>query len=312
MEDYARGSVTPLSSIYPAEEAHKAAKRVQNAIVDRQKELQRLSQFSSENKNLINLAQSLPDELSHEIMVPFGKAAFFPGRLIHTNEFVVFLGEGYYVERSAKQTVEILQRRGKTLDSQIASLKATLADLDAEAKFFSSTAVEAEEGLVEIREDYVEEIRAERKPESGKSQIPDEEFSRIMSILDELEEEEKAAEDSSTHESTGKDQSFSFPDAFDDLSVRDSTEAPLLGQATENLPSYELASTGKGGDNHESIQLGMKALSTDEQTLPKATRGFTGSVIERRHAPLPSASSEAPSTNSTKPISRFKMRRAQS
>ncbi|XP_078448042.1 prefoldin chaperone subunit family protein isoform X3 [Wolffia australiana] len=299
MEDYARGSVTPLSSIYPAEEAHKAAKRVQNAIVDRQKELQRLSQFSSENKNLINLAQSLPDELSHEIMVT-------------PLQWQPVSWEGYYVERSAKQTVEILQRRGKTLDSQIASLKATLADLDAEAKFFSSTAVEAEEGLVEIREDYVEEIRAERKPESGKSQIPDEEFSRIMSILDELEEEEKAAEDSSTHESTGKDQSFSFPDAFDDLSVRDSTEAPLLGQATENLPSYELASTGKGGDNHESIQLGMKALSTDEQTLPKATRGFTGSVIERRHAPLPSASSEAPSTNSTKPISRFKMRRAQS
>ncbi|XP_078448041.1 prefoldin chaperone subunit family protein isoform X2 [Wolffia australiana] len=305
MEDYARGSVTPLSSIYPAEEAHKAAKRVQNAIVDRQKELQRLSQFSSENKNLINLAQSLPDELSHEIMVT-------PLQWQPVSCKILFDGEGYYVERSAKQTVEILQRRGKTLDSQIASLKATLADLDAEAKFFSSTAVEAEEGLVEIREDYVEEIRAERKPESGKSQIPDEEFSRIMSILDELEEEEKAAEDSSTHESTGKDQSFSFPDAFDDLSVRDSTEAPLLGQATENLPSYELASTGKGGDNHESIQLGMKALSTDEQTLPKATRGFTGSVIERRHAPLPSASSEAPSTNSTKPISRFKMRRAQS
>ena len=39
--------------------------------------------------------------------------------------------------------MEILQRRGKTLDSQVESLKAMMADLDVEAKFFSSTAAEA-------------------------------------------------------------------------------------------------------------------------------------------------------------------------
>jgi unconventional prefoldin RPB5 interactor 1 len=55
----------------------------------------------------------------------------------------VLLGESYYAERSAKQTVEILQRRGKTLEAQIESLKAIISDLEAEAKFFSSTATEA-------------------------------------------------------------------------------------------------------------------------------------------------------------------------
>lgn len=55
----------------------------------------------------------------------------------------MLLGEGYYAERSAKQTVEILLRRGKSLEDQIDFLKATISDLEAEAKFFSSTATEA-------------------------------------------------------------------------------------------------------------------------------------------------------------------------
>lgn len=55
----------------------------------------------------------------------------------------MLLGEGYYAERTAKQTAEILRRRGKDLEAQIESLKATMLDLEAEAKFFNSTAAEA-------------------------------------------------------------------------------------------------------------------------------------------------------------------------
>lgn len=35
--------------------------------------------------------------------IPFGPAAFIPGRLVHTNEFLVLLGSEYYAEMSAKQ-----------------------------------------------------------------------------------------------------------------------------------------------------------------------------------------------------------------
>ncbi|PIA36609.1 hypothetical protein AQUCO_03300071v1 [Aquilegia coerulea] len=141
--------------------------------------------------------------------VPFGKAAFFPGRLIHTNEFLVLLGEGYYAERTSKQTVDILHRRGKVLDSQVDSLNAVMMDLKAEASFFDSTATEAAEGLVEIREDYIEELPSERMsdlrdssqldllgvPEEAEANLnDDEEYARIMARFDELEREELAAE----------------------------------------------------------------------------------------------------------------------
>jgi unconventional prefoldin RPB5 interactor 1 len=37
--------------------------------------------------------------------------AFMPGQLVHTNEILVLLGDNWFVERSAKQASEIVDRR---------------------------------------------------------------------------------------------------------------------------------------------------------------------------------------------------------
>lgn len=66
----AKGTVTSLSSLFPAEDAHKAAARVQDTLSEKQKELDCLRGFISDNANLINLVQKLPEELYHEVMVP--------------------------------------------------------------------------------------------------------------------------------------------------------------------------------------------------------------------------------------------------
>lgn len=204
MGDGAKGTITSIDSLFSPEEVQKAARRVEDAIADGRKELDRLGGFISDNSALVHLVQKLPDMLSHDIMVPFGSVAFFPGRLIHTNEFLVLLGEGYYADRTAKQTTEILQRRGKALEAQMESLKARMLDLEAEAKFFNSTAAEAAEGLVEIREEYIEDtskdvsesgIPVSNPPnlsEADNSGKPDEDevHARIMAKLDQLEKEE--------------------------------------------------------------------------------------------------------------------------
>lgn len=41
----------------------------------------------------------------------------------------VLLGEGYYANRTSKQTIEILKRRGKDLESQIENLNGIIKDL---------------------------------------------------------------------------------------------------------------------------------------------------------------------------------------
>eukprot|EP00850_Spirogloea_muscicola_P022674 SM000306S11747 [mRNA] locus=s306:91738:94147:- [translate_table: standard] len=129
-------------------------------------------------------------------MVPFGSAAFFPGRLVHTNELLVYnylyiasaagralahcrsghvggsivpltgdceeraqyvlVGEGYHVERSAVQAAEILDRRCAFLSTKLAAARAQLADVRSEAAFASNTAGDVEGGMVEIREEYEE------------------------------------------------------------------------------------------------------------------------------------------------------------
>ena len=53
--------------------------------------------------------------------VPFGPAAFIPGRLIHTNELTVLLGSDYYAELSAVQAAELLQRREEAVRTTIAA-----------------------------------------------------------------------------------------------------------------------------------------------------------------------------------------------
>ncbi|XP_011029037.1 PREDICTED: RNA polymerase II subunit 5-mediating protein homolog isoform X2 [Populus euphratica] len=225
-----KGTVTPFASMFPANEAQKAAKRVEEKIGEKQKELDCIKEFVTENTNLINLVSRLPDELNHDIMVPFGKAAFFPGRLIHTNEFMVLLGDGYYAERTAKQTVEILARRGKALDSQIESLMANMKDLKAEASFFDVTASEAAEGLVEIREDYVEENSREKHSKSDdknndeKVASEDDEYARIMSRLDELEKEELEAEDEEADAEDDDESAVEQPDAAENNDESDMDE----------------------------------------------------------------------------------------
>nr|VDD15609.1 unnamed protein product [Brassica oleracea] len=100
--------------------------------------MNRLQRFVDENDNLISLVKKLPEKLHHNIMA---------SRLIHTNECLVFLGENYYTDKTSKQTVDVLRRRNKTLQSQIHSLKAEIDDFQTEASFFANTASEAAEFL---------------------------------------------------------------------------------------------------------------------------------------------------------------------
>jgi hypothetical protein len=62
-------------------------------------------------------------QLDHAIMkVPFGKLAFMPGKLIHTNEILVLLGDNWFVERSAKQSSEIIDRRLDGIEKHLEKL----------------------------------------------------------------------------------------------------------------------------------------------------------------------------------------------
>eukprot|EP00658_Telonema_sp_P-2_P038902 TRINITY_DN27830_c0_g1_i1.p1 TRINITY_DN27830_c0_g1~~TRINITY_DN27830_c0_g1_i1.p1 ORF type:complete len:412 (+),score=101.82 TRINITY_DN27830_c0_g1_i1:230-1465(+) len=60
------------------------------------------------------------------MMVPVGKHAFMPGHLIHTNEMMTLLGDEYFAMRSASQAGEILERRKKFVEDQMAAAQQDL------------------------------------------------------------------------------------------------------------------------------------------------------------------------------------------
>ncbi|XP_057537708.1 uncharacterized protein LOC130815307 [Amaranthus tricolor] len=323
----AKGTVTPLSTIFPADEARKASQRVNDTILDRNKELDNLNNFVADNTNLINIVRRLPDELHHHIMVPFGKAAFFPGRLVHTNEFMVLLGEGYFAERSAKQTVDILKRRGQMLDSQVNSLNAVIKDLKAEASFFDKTAAEAVEGLVEIREDLTYDENSsgrlderntpstsEVRQSSSAREVDDEEYARMMARLDELEKEEEQEE----QEGSEEDENDTSDEDFDDLELsKDESCAEelshrmsgtndddkLLCQNTSLQPEHrDISSLGKG------ILQKCVTRSTKEDCVPpvvKKSVSFNPNPEVCVPSPRPDAGNQAsrPIANSLKAFS---------
>lgn len=63
-----KGTVTSMSSMFPAEEVQKAAKMVEEKLSEKQNEMNQLKEFIADNTSLINLVQKLPDELHHDIM----------------------------------------------------------------------------------------------------------------------------------------------------------------------------------------------------------------------------------------------------
>ncbi|XP_071522327.1 uncharacterized protein [Panulirus ornatus] len=96
-----------LNNVVELQRVHK--ERLQ--IVD--EEITKLQKFRKDYEHLLNILRTLPDKTSYEVMVPFGSLAFMPGRLLHTNEILVLLGDNWFAERSAKQAAEIVQRRLK-------------------------------------------------------------------------------------------------------------------------------------------------------------------------------------------------------
>ncbi|KMZ66036.1 hypothetical protein ZOSMA_2G00470 [Zostera marina] len=290
-----KSELIPYESIYPAEESQKAIELIKDEISSEKEKIERARAFSHENTELINLIHHLPEKRTYPIMVPFGNAAFFPGNLVHTNEFLVFLGEGYYVEQTAKQTIGILMRRGKSLDFQIESSNAIIADMNARVKFFGATANESGEGMVEIKE--YEEFPVEKKDNlvgskdhNTKVSVTDDEWAQLNAIVDELEKEELAAEA----------ENFTDERKCENIVDRRHDELEDKNLANEGVSDEKIQMIPK----KPTIEGRFPGTSLTNQFQSKA---FTGVVVERglsSHNP-----SQKESLNPSKPVSRFKLQK---
>ncbi|KAJ3358536.1 uri1, prefoldin-like chaperone [Allomyces javanicus] len=86
---------------------------------DADRHVHQWTRLQTDYRDLHTTLSTLPDKVSHTVMVPFGPLAFMPGKLVHTNEITVMLGDNWFAERSARQAVGVVERRLKVVDGEL-------------------------------------------------------------------------------------------------------------------------------------------------------------------------------------------------
>ncbi|XP_033228635.1 unconventional prefoldin RPB5 interactor-like protein isoform X2 [Belonocnema kinseyi] len=79
--------------------------------------------FQNKHKLVLEGLQRIPLDFTINCLVPIGKHALMEGKLKHTSEILVCLGEGYFINYTAGQAIELCNRRMKHVETILTYLK---------------------------------------------------------------------------------------------------------------------------------------------------------------------------------------------
>lgn len=133
-------------------------KEVSKSVDAEKDKLRALRKHAAETQETVELLRTLPKKLKHDIMVPFGQVAMFPGQIIHTNETRVRLGADMAVETTAHHAIDMLSRRAEFIREQTADVSAQLQSLEARLKMQTEAVNEEGEEVCDIVEEYDEAV----------------------------------------------------------------------------------------------------------------------------------------------------------
>lgn len=277
--------------------------------------LERWAQFERDYEALGERLRTLPDRVGHEVMVPLNSLAFMPGRIVHTNEVLVLLGDNWFAERSASQALAIAQRRAEQCRQMQRSLQAEREQRTNWMKYTDE--LHRESGLADIREPYdpaAESAWREKhrqsvrkyhrsKKDAVEEPQPD---SDVWKLLDRLELQEKeahedAAPDTSHEEVSRKVRwqdessghisfSYSTSDACSATTAASSSEAILspgdilrmFGGSEANVAKSILknAPEAKPPTVLRASLSSPAVTAKRERSKVKPDNAFTGNVVE--------------------------------
>ncbi|KAF3689062.1 Unconventional prefoldin RPB5 interactor [Channa argus] len=128
---------------------------LKQVVKDCESRIQHWKKVSGDYEALNDRLKTLPDQLSYDIMVPFGPLAFMPGKLVHTNEITVLLGDNWFAKCSAKQAQKIVHHRMKYVESELEAQSKTMKNYEARVGFAKDleTISASKEDYVDIREE---------------------------------------------------------------------------------------------------------------------------------------------------------------
>ncbi|XP_029010830.1 unconventional prefoldin RPB5 interactor 1 [Betta splendens] len=107
----------------------------EKVVKDCESRIQHWKKVSGDYEALKDRLQTLPDQLSYDIMVPFGPLAFMPGKLVHTNEVTVLLGDNWFTKCSAKQAQKLIDHRMTHVKRELDAVSQTMKNFEARVGF---------------------------------------------------------------------------------------------------------------------------------------------------------------------------------
>ncbi|ETV82742.1 prefoldin, alpha subunit, variant 1 [Aphanomyces astaci] len=198
--------------------------QLKQEIQEASAKLHALEKDLAEYDALAGVLKDLPTKLDHDIMVPLGKQAFVPGKIVHANEITAHLGGDLFAKQTASQTGAMVERKKTDLVKQIKhqevwleSLHAKLGDVDnvlnlkkiyedANIQEIKESEAESNEGIVDPSEftqaDYDMYFEIENQ-EAAKQAASSWDWDDAMRRMEALEQHEEASVDKTavtTHE----------------------------------------------------------------------------------------------------------------
>ncbi|KAJ3434915.1 unconventional prefoldin rpb5 interactor [Anaeramoeba flamelloides] len=138
-------------------------------------ELDKLHSQLNTHKWLDEKINTLPKTTHESAYVPFGELAYFQGEIVHTNEFMVLLGDNYFAKLSSYESLPILHRQTKRIQSGIDQYEEELGNLDERIQVFQKIIDEQEEQkeFIEIMEyePNTDDEEDEKKKEKEKEKV---------------------------------------------------------------------------------------------------------------------------------------------
>lgn len=183
-----------------AAEVARLREEQQKVVTNCQEKIQHWEKVDNDYSALQERLKSLPDKLSYDIMVPFGPLAFMPGKLVHTNEVTVLLGDNWFAKCSAKQAVGLVEHRKEHVRKTIDDFKKVLKNFESRVEFTEDLQKmsDAAGDIVDIREEIKSDFefkgkqRIAHKPHSKPktSDIFEADFENDVKAKDMLADEE--------------------------------------------------------------------------------------------------------------------------
>lgn len=204
-------------------------------------------------------------------MVPFGPLAFMPGKLVHTNEILVLLGDNWFAERSAKQACEIIDRRIKSVSSEIHKLQqqkqllqpridAVSKKMAQQSDIFEITEEYDEEKEKKWREEHKKNAQAYKrslkdKPSENSKEKTDEELWERLNELERIESERRelqkiTSDEVLLHKSYDSDDSIMSIESGSNSGDHDTNDLDNLEDSSDGGDSDDEGSERAGVTKH--------------------------------------------------------------